>query len=190
MTLSFKTKDENGHPTDFVARIWDGLILYGLGTQEERDALIKANLISVYRFLGEEDWQRDAYAKIHTIREDKHDRWKAGMMIDFVVNNRTPQRRVFAPRLQCISTQKIRIEKEIFNPKLYSKVWNLKRFQIWIDNEPFGDHGSLPYDEDAVEYIAHHDGFQFDLEFMDWWPAGEWEGKIIHWTPFRYEKLY
>lgn len=78
----------------------------------------------------------------------------------------------------------------MLHPRLKSKVWNLKRFQIWIDNQPFGNHSSLPYDEDAVEYIAHHDGFPFDWNFIDWWPVGEWEGKIIHWTNFRYEKTY
>lgn len=30
------------------------------------------------------------------------------------------------------------------------------------------------------------DGFRFDWMFMRWWPEGVFEGKIIHWTNFRY----
>ena len=189
MILSFKTLGPAGTPTDFVLRIWDGLILNKLATQEEKETWTRG-LISVYaEYAALGDASREACAKIHTIRADSHNRWKAGMPIHFVINNRTPQRKQFAPVIFCVSTQKIRIEKELIDPNLpsKSKTWNIKKFHLYIDGKPYINpsprHG---YDEDAVEYLANNDGFMFDWQFMNWWPEGTFEGKIIHWTNFTY----
>lgn len=184
MTLSFKTHNQDGSPTDFVLRIWDGLILNGLATQEEKEVWTKG-LISVWsEVVATEEGSRDNYAKIHSIRADPHDRWKAGMPIHFVINNRRPDRIQFAPVIPCVSVQKIRIEKELIyppNPKIYP----IKKFHMWIDDQPFGHIDGI-YDDDKVEYISQQDGFLFDFLFIDWWPIGVFEGKIIHWTNFRY----
>lgn len=181
--------DNSGTPTDFVLRIWDGLLLNKLATQEEKEVWTKG-LISVWsEVVATDEGPRDNYAKIHTIRTDPHDRWKAGMPIHFVVNNRTPQRRQFAPVLPCVSTQKIRIEKELknLNQAKGNKAWNIKKFHIYIDGKPYKDPSPIyGYNEDAVEYLSQNDGFLYDWQFMDWWPVGVFEGKIIHWTNLRY----
>ncbi|OXA76380.1 hypothetical protein B0A58_07345 [Flavobacterium branchiophilum NBRC 15030 = ATCC 35035] len=52
---------------------------------------------------------RDKLIKIHTIREDKNDRWKVGNKIDFFINARQKNMFRFAPVLPVVNTQKIEI---------------------------------------------------------------------------------
>ena len=187
MILSFKTKFEDQTQTQFVRRIWDGLLLNGLATQEQFQEYSQKWNWWWWSIPVEEDWEKEVYAKIHTIRHDPHDRWKVGMSIHFTINNRRPDRLQFAPVIPCVSVQKIRIEKELINSNPTDKSWNIKKFHFWIDGQPYGNHSSrYGYDEDIVEYISQHDGFMFDSQFMNWWPEGTFEGKIIHWTNFRY----
>lgn len=186
MTLSFKTKLEDQTETKFVQRIWDGLLYNGLATEEQfREYSSKFDWW--WWSITDDQWDRQNFAKIHTLREDKADRWKAGMPIHFVINNRRPDRLQFAPVLPCVSTQKIRIEKESIDPTLpkgMASGWNIKNFKVWIDDKHYTK--PIGYDEDKVEFLAHQDGFMFDHQFIDWWPEGVWKGKIIHWTNFRY----
>src|SRR5699024_2081987 len=53
----------------------------------------------------------DHIPKIHTIRHDEKDRWKPGMKIHPIINNRTKNRFQFAPVVECQSVQKIKIKR-------------------------------------------------------------------------------
>ena len=102
MTLSF-TQQINGKPNYFVHKIWRGL----------NYRLLDADFISFcyqpwFKKFGETCPMMDGiniHLKIHTIRSDEHNRWRSGMLIHPVVNNRSPNRFQFAPILHCKSVQ-------------------------------------------------------------------------------------
>jgi len=99
--------------------------------------------------------------KVHTIRKDKKNRWKAGCNIHFVINNRTPNRFQFAPVLPVVATQHIVIQEK----------------KVWVDARFLG--------ESEIETLAKNDGFNSINDFFQWF-NGDFEGKIIHWTNILY----
>lgn len=110
--------------------------------------------------------------KLHTIREDSKNRWKAGNDIHFVINNRTKYRLQFMPVLKCISTQSIVIsydedqcEKDCMEPS------------IRIDGRLLKLH--------EVESLAVNDGFNTVEDFFKYFNS-DFTGKIIHWTKMKY----
>lgn len=116
--------------------------------------------------------------KIHTIRQDKPNRWKSGMLIHFAKGVRTKNYINFQLG-QCFSTQKIKIK---YNPG--------GGVNVWIDDQWFHyqtDWG-LSWDKESEERIlqlAKNDGFDSIGDFFNWFNQ-DFEGKIIHWTDFRY----
>ncbi|ULT44103.1 hypothetical protein KRR40_12500 [Niabella defluvii] len=110
--------------------------------------------------------------KIHTLREDKNDRWTKGIMIDFFINSRTKDMFRFAPRLPVVSTQ------DVFMTMIHG------RFEVTIDDT------YLYYPEKLK--LAQNDGFETVEEFERFFfPDGgktkyEASLKLIHWTDFRY----
>lgn len=150
MTLSFKTKFKNGEPTYFLEKIHNGLVDHGL-----------KNDIKFF----------DKYTpKIHSIREDKTDRWKAKRDIHFVINNRTKDRFQFAPVIKCKSVQTIQI--------LHRKNKNGDT-ETWLQV----DGKLLMYHE--IAQLAVNDGFDSILDFLDFF-SEDFSGKIIHWTDLKY----
>lgn len=115
--------------------------------------------------------------KIHTIREDAHDRWKKGNSIQFATGVRTKHYNQFKEG-QCISVQEIVI---IHNPGF---------IDVFIDNKPFGQCFHQGFD-DIYEWnnnlleLAKNDGFD-DLKSLFTWFHHSFSGKIIHWTDFKY----
>lgn len=115
--------------------------------------------------------------KIHTIREDKHDRWKIGYWIHFAVGVRTKKYRCFKQDI-CDGTQKIKIN----HSPGYA--------EVLIDGKFFGEiyHYGL---DDIHEYtndlliLAENDGFNCLSDFFNWFNK-DFSGKIIHWTSLRY----
>ena len=104
--------------------------------------------------------------KIHTIRADVHKRWRAGMPIQMAVGVRTSRYRCFKEDV-CCSVQEVFMSCE--NGII----------EVSIDGKHF-------YDLDA---LAVNDGFETIDEFAKWFfPTGngEYWGRIIHWTDFKY----
>lgn len=112
--------------------------------------------------------------KIHTMREDPHNRWRAGRSIQMVY--RGPKYSILdhfnkgIPELEkCKSVQKVEIK--------------------WIKPEiPTGaeviiDGRFLSYDE--IDTLAINDGFNSIEDFFRWF-RNNWSGYILHWTDFRY----
>ena len=109
--------------------------------------------------------------KIHTIREDKTDRWMSGKIIHFCTGVRTKNYRKFSIGV-CYSVQRIRI--------IHSKGW----WACSIFIEDFnGEVRELTYEQ--MEILARNDGFDSLTDFMKWF-SEDFTGKIIHWTDFRY----
>lgn len=121
--------------------------------------------------------------KIHTIREDKNNRWKAGMDIHMVINNRTKNRFQFAPVVKCVSVQEIEIdsyESDIKSHFTYSKHlgnYRYKVFRVWIDGK------MRPIRE--LEKLAINDGFDSAEDFFKYFNK-DFKGKLIHWSNLKY----
>lgn len=112
-------------------------------------------------------------SKIHTIREDKSNRWKPGMKIHFATGVRTKNYKCFKTGV-CTSVQSVRI--------IQGDLSKGRNSAVIIDGID---------DADNIMWVSMHDGFDDPLDFLQWFsPNGEtFVGKIIHWTNFKYEEV-
>jgi hypothetical protein len=162
MILSFKT-EINEKPTFFVEKILKKFekteFFYN-----KNDYMQESQIIDIQYLLFE------AIPKIHTIRVDKNDRWRAGRQIDFYINARTEDMFRFAPKVPVVSIQKIEI--------IYDKNFGKSIFpSIIID-------GNKLHPE-KVDELAQNDGFDTVEEFLQFFNE-DFSGKIIHWTDLKY----
>ena len=102
--------------------------------------------------------------KIHTIRRDEKNRWKAGNTMQMYTDIRTKEMKRFAEKV-CVSVQYLTI--------------NTERKEIFI-------HRKLLMSNSEIEHLAKNDGFESVDRFWDWFSTKKYEskfvGKIIHWT--------
>lgn len=105
--------------------------------------------------------------KIHSIREDKTGRWKEGNTIHFATGVRTKSYNNFKTDV-CKNVQSISVD--------WTKTF-LGEPSIYIDGR------ELVHTE--VVQLAFNDGFDSLEAFLAWFNK-DFEGKIIHWTDFRY----
>lgn len=118
-------------------------------------------------------------SKIHTIREDKNNRWKSGRSIQFADGVRTKLYNEFKTGT-CISTQNIEFKWTKQNTGLVSENWAVK---VFIDGR------DVYYDDfPTIHNLAVNDGFKDVKEFFEWeaWNKKNFKGKIIHWTDLKY----
>lgn len=172
MTLGFQTKWANGKPTYFVNKIWTSIIREHLFTDVTK--LIDWQHKYLNDCIDKGLYYKDVnhfYAKIHTIREDKKDRWKPGNKIHFVVGNGTKERFQFAPVLECVLIQQFEIK--YFD----SYVMEGQNYLITVDGRPLSDFEIL--------VLAYNDGFDSLTDFLNYF-SKDFKGKIIHWTDFEY----
>lgn len=181
MILPFSTQ-LNGKLTYFVEKIWQGLkkndMLFPGASLETTDR-------RYFEYYGESpfDYTRMFIPKIHTIREDKNNRWKAGIKIDFFINCRQKNMFRFAPVLPVISTQEIRIKYTMSSsntPLVYVEVfgnndWKCLGTYNPKNKEYFGD----------LLLLAQNDGFDTVEDFFLYFNKN-FKGKIIHWTDLKY----
>lgn len=166
MILSFTTKWKDGTSTYFPEMIWEGLNkeFHHVLTRSGVDAMITKG----YKF----DIAGEYKPKLHTIREDKHSRWKAGMNIHFRIFNRTKNTVQFAPVVKCKNVQKITIDWFNSN-KVNAQVWP----EIKIDGRRL-----LEFE---IRDLARNDGFTNTDDFFKVF-SYNFKGKIIHWTDLKY----
>jgi|ERR1051325_7766877 hypothetical protein len=172
MTLSFST-DLNGKPTYFVEKIWKWLydsdnkdFLYNAYHYEIRyQELIPCQYVEAENIHSHKP-------KLHTIRKDEGNRWKAGNLIHPVINNRTADRFQFANEFECMGTQKFKItwfeciddgEDELWEIEVNDRVLNLAECIM----------------------LAVNDGFEGLTDFLEYFNR-DFDGKIIHWTSLKY----
>jgi hypothetical protein len=178
MILPFSTQ-LNGKPTYFIEKIWEGLL-----TTVKDDVQYIAHLNAYEEQFGKhwdflpDEADRMTNPKIHTIREDKKERWKPGTKIDFFINCRQKDMFRFAPVLPVVNVQKIEIlEMSWVRDEFCYQKENGKLFAIKI-NDAF-----LPIDH--LENLAHNDGFDSIEDFFAYFNE-DFTGKLIHWTTLRY----
>lgn len=177
MTLSFQTQID-GKPNYFIDKIWNSFLeprslnpLVWEYYEKYTNAFFDKNL---------EHWGVSFEKKIHTIREDKKNLWKAGNDIHFVINNRTKKRFQFAPIVQVKSIQRITIDYSISE----------NEFPHIGINRTIGDYKYLT-PTNHFEYVtelqelAVNDGFDSWEDFLKYFNKN-FKGKIIHWTDLRY----
>jgi hypothetical protein len=109
-------------------------------------------------------------SKIHTIREDKKERWKQGNKIHFATGVRTKNYQQFGI-LECSSTQRINI---IYN---YPQNHAFNSVNVFIDG--------VMVPPQKIEELAQNDGFETVDDFFKWFNT-DFDGKIIHWTDLKY----
>lgn len=169
MKLSFGT-EVNHQPNYFLEKIWKGL-LQGTGQLEES----YLNYQSRYLEKFGQFWEGDTFGeflepKIHTIRRDQDNEWRAGMDIQLVINLNTPDEFQFAPLLKCQSVQRIQID--------YSNLISDKGPSVFIDYELL--------DRATLARMVMNDGFPTIDDFFLYFNE-EFTGNLIHWTPLIYD---
>ncbi|MBP4139971.1 hypothetical protein [Flavobacterium geliluteum] len=170
MILGFSTKIKD-KPTYFVEKIDRGLIQEGLPLLS-----IDKDKSSYAYDIGKLE---ECFPKIHTIREDKNDRWKKGNKIDFFINVRQKNMFRFAPVLPVVSTQKVMI--------VWYDLFGKLMVRVFIDGKSFATvkfADKLIITGNILE-LAQNDGFDTVAEFFEYFNE-DFKGKIIHWTDKQY----
>ena len=171
MILPFSTQ-LNGKPTYFVEKILRCFLNEYSGKVEGiGDFIYESGEVLSYQYADDilNEIEHKVKPKLHTIREDKNDRWKPAVMIDFFINARQKNMFRFAPRIPVVSTQKVRI--------VVDKHYFMNDYQIFIDER------ELNLDE-KVQF-SHNDGFSNLFAFFLYFNK-DYTGKLIHWTDKRY----
>lgn len=182
MILGFKQKFDNGEPTLFVEKIWKGFVdILNVnecpGEWDLRDeSAIELFFKCIIKGCFLHKYFRTVKCKIHTIREDKTNRWRKDIPIHFYINVRQKNMFRFAPVIPCVSVQKIRILwEDESDPCVY----------LWNDDVGFMPFAYPGYNEEGLRQLVLNDGFDSIGAFFDWFDE-DFTGKIIHWTSKRY----
>lgn len=181
MILPFSTQ-MNGKPNYFIERIWEGLLRNVFESDTEYQYFLR---IYKKQFGKYWDWFPDGHPrlenpKIHTIREDTKDRWKAGNKIDFFINCRQKDMFRFAPALPVVSVQKITVlwyrqDCNAFLEHMYA--YKNRNVRVYIDGDAIK--------KEVIKQLAINDGFDTPEDFFAYFNE-DFKGKIIHWTDLRY----
>lgn len=168
MKLSFGT-EINQRPNCFLEKIWIGLLQ---GQEQLQDSYYTYQFRYISKF--GKSWDGDSFGeflepKIHTIRRDLDNDWKAGMEIQLVINLNSPDEFQFAPTLICQSVQRIQID--------YSNLIN-DGPAVFVDYELL--------DRESLAQLAINDGFATTEDFFLYFNE-EFSGNLIHWTNMRYD---
>lgn len=163
MILPFSTQ-MNGKPTYFVERIWEAILTKGILCNAVEMAQIGTTAVPENYLVGTHK------PKLHTFREDKKDRWKAGTKIDFFINCRQKDMFRFAPVLPVVSVQKIDIKHHLDYVTIFidEMVYEIEKDELLQ---------KIKSTDDVIKTLAENDGFDTIEDF---------KGKIIHWTELRY----
>lgn len=182
MILSFSTHIDN-QPTCFIEKIWNGLLDAGIFSQYDWE-----RFFYLYQDKFNKDWDSgiNLPKKIHTIREDKNNRWEAGKLIHPIIHNRTLKRFQFTPEFECKSIQDIFITYRTNDLEI-----TIAKVGSYIGGEDFYLY------RNQKELLAINDGFSNYSDFVKYFKnkidenrentGNAWfKGKIIHWTDFKY----
>lgn len=159
----------NGSKSYFVEKIINGLIREKLMLETQLTYWIDLKP-GIYEI--EPEYIETCIPKIHTFREDKANRWRPGMQIHFIINNRTKKQLQFARVATVVSVQTVHI-KWFYNPK----VCTFNAPCVVIDGKEIKGK--------ALEQLALNDGFANTAAFFLYFHT-DFTGKIIHWTDFKY----
>lgn len=184
MNLSF-SEQINGAPSFFVQQILSGLYRMSLGyygnegsSQKLMHEVIECTKRYDYLLLDngrEGEICQSASPKIHTLREDKGNRWKVGTKIHFIINGCGQKNRYqFAPILECYCVEKVKIRwlSSPMGPMI----------EIYINDIVYGRSLlSEVNNHTCISDLAKNDGFSDAEAFCEYFKKG-FEGKLIHWV--------
>lgn len=162
MILPFST-EISGEKNYFIEKIWKCLI-QDLHFQSND----KSKFMVDYQVRFGCTWDQQnlvTVPKRHTIRDDKHNRWKPGRLIHQVVFNRSKNQFQFTPVIVCKSVQTI----EIFV--------TADGAEVVVDGRVLS--------EFECKALALNDGFNDVEDFLNYFST-DCERKIIHWTDLKY----
>lgn len=178
MILGYKEKFPWGEPTNFKEKILAGEMLNALG-------YFDANAI-------QPKFDLKFQPKIHTFRIDPHDRWKVGMKMDMVYRGANYQIKDRFYSATLVSMQKIRIEWTNQNVEIFVDghlILQATVTESFIGSTHYYRHlngkGIVEQSNLRSDLIAINDGFSGLSSFFKWFNK-DWQGKILHWTDFRY----
>ena len=129
--------------------------------------------------------------KIHTIREDKHDRWERGNVIHFATGVRTKHYNQFRFGA-CVSVQPIILVNH--GNHVYCKIQTGENEYIHNDCVEYDHikwytgHLKRQIGGGLLGDLCKNDGLGWE-DFKHWFipkHGDKFTGKIIHWTDFRY----
>lgn len=187
MNLGFSTlfpydkKDIGGQPTNFIKKIWKGIIDNDLGLEEIKDYWYYSD-----NHLDNISWDKEIIfdtpcslcnGKIHTIRSDKKNRWNKGKIIHFKYWEGRPfhsNNVTFAPIIHCTGKERIIIVHPDKGTTKFHPYVIIGEEHIF-----FGDK--------RLHELAVNDGFDNVYEFFKYFDE-YYEGFIIHWTNKRYDQ--
>lgn len=150
----------NEKPTYFVEKITRAYL-----NSTKSDFLLNEPIIeSIYHI--NQEILKNCKPKLHTIRPDVKNRWKAGNKIHAVINNRSKNMLQFVPVMECKSVQLINI-----------RWFNDFCSEVEIDG--------VILDTSKVETLAVNDGFDRSVDFFKYFNTN-FAGKLIHWTDLKY----
>lgn len=144
--------------------------------------------------------------KLHTIREDKAERWKEGRAIHMAYGVRTlsfekinefPSGQLYPGIDKCTGTQLIEVRyHEEWKARegkttetVYAKPFEVKGttfyipIMVFVRNKPGEPERALTIEQ--MRDLAVNDGFESLEEFFEWF-SDSCKGKLIHWTKKRY----
>lgn len=180
MILPFSTK-LNDKPTYFVEKILTGLLHSGLVAEPDFDSICPSWVIvrtNDIKYRIDFDHTIIHKPKLHTIREDKNNRWKVGNRIDFYINARQKNMYRFAPYLPVVRVQNIEIKYVPFgNNKQAARPF------VKVDGRLIYDVGQTLWSQ--MKEFAENDGFDSVNDFFAYF-NNDYTGKIIHWTDMKY----
>lgn len=130
--------------------------------------------------------------KIHTIREDSHNRWKAGNKIHFATGVRTKHYNQFEAGI-CVSVQPILLVNH--GNHVYCKIQTGENEYIHNDCVEYehvkfykGSYARAAGEPYLLGDLCRNDGLGWE-DFKKWFipkHGDKFVGKIIHWIDFRY----
>lgn len=166
MILPF-SQQFDGKPTFFIYKIWNGLINERVFTYSDYNKYLKKYDKRFKKLWDVPEPASDLMPiiKLHTMREDVANRYKAGCKLHMYVNNRQKTAFNFIPELFCTSTQTCTIRYINDTPEIHVDGRRLLCFEI--------------------KRLAYNDGFDSVESFFKWFNK-DWTGKIIHWTSLKY----
>ncbi|PPL04959.1 hypothetical protein [Parapedobacter indicus] len=166
-----------GQPTYFPHKIWEHLF----NVVEFKD-YVACTTDHLLRFGNHWDMPVDSVApKLHTMREDPFNRWQAGNLIHFAINNQTKNYFRFAPVILCVSVQYVQIIHDSDGRSVH--IGNRPDYEdcvpFYLDNG-FSDDEEM-YGMKEMEVFAQNDGFESIEHFFTWFNKSA-KYKLIHWT--------
>jgi hypothetical protein len=117
----------------------------------------------------------EAGVKIHSIREDKNNRWKVGMKIDHWMHSpRNPSKHPYP----FLKGKHVLISKQQIEILPYYKDGNCYSATVVVDNTRL-------ISMDEIENLSYNDGLENTRMFFKWFDCF-FKGYILHWTTCKY----